>query len=133
VIVVDVWKTTPFMALLILAALQMLPKEIYEAARVDGVKPIAAFRHITLPLILPAILVAVVFRMLDAMRIFDLIYVLTSNSKDTQSMSTYVRQQLVEFQLVGPGSAASTLLFLLIALLAVLWLGFNRRRLAESA
>ena len=119
VVMVDVWKTTPFMALLILAGLQMLPGDIYEAARVDGINPIKVFFKVTLPLVQPAIMVAVIFRALDAMRIFDLIYVLTSNSRDTMSMSVYARQQLVDFQQVGYGSAASTLLFLVIAILTI--------------
>ncbi len=124
VVAVDVWKTTPFVALLALAALQLVPEELYEAARVDGVHPIRIFFRITLPLITPALLVAVVFRMLDALRIFDLIYVLTSGSESTMSMSVYARQQLVDFQDVGYGSAASTLLFALVALTAlVLTLG----------
>ena len=129
VVMVDVWKTTPFMALLILAALQMLPKDIYEAARVDGVSAWRVFWRITLPLIRPALLVAVLFRALDAMRMFDLVYVLTANSRDTMSMSVFARQQLVEFQEVGYGSAASTLIFLVIALLAALYLVASRVRL----
>lgn len=120
VIMVDVWKTTPFMALLTLAALQMLPGDIYEAAKVDGINPVRVFFKVTLPLIRPAILVAVVFRSLDALRVFDLIYVLTSNSTTTMSMSVYARQQLVDFQEVGYGSAAATLLFLVIALLTTI-------------
>ncbi|KZL17977.1 Trehalose transport system permease protein SugA [Pseudovibrio axinellae] len=120
VIMVDVWKTTPFMALLTLAALQMLPGDIYEAAKVDGIHPVRVFFKVTLPLIRPAILVAVVFRSLDALRVFDLIYVLTSNSSTTMSMSVYARQQLVDFQEVGYGSAAATLLFVVIALLTTL-------------
>ncbi len=128
VIMVDVWKTTPFMALLILAALQMLPTDCYEAARVDGIHPVRVFFKVTLPLIQPALMVAVIFRLLDALRIFDLIYVLTSNSKDTMSMSVYARQQLVDFQSVGYGSAASTLLFLTVALCVVLYITFGRVR-----
>ena len=120
VIMVDVWKTTPFMALLTLAALQMLPGDIYEAARVDGINPIRVFFKVTLPLIRPAIIVAVIFRSLDALRVFDLIYVLTSNSTSTMSMSVYARQQLVDFQEVGYGSAAATLLFIVIALLTTI-------------
>jgi trehalose/maltose transport system permease protein len=126
VIMVDVWKTTPFMALLILAALQMLPKDCYEAARVDGVSPVKVFFRVTLPLIRPALMVAVIFRLLDALRIFDLIYVLTSSSKDTMSMSVYARQQLVDFQQVGLGSAASTLLFLMVALCTALYITLGR-------
>lgn len=133
VIVVDVWKTTPFMALLMLAALQMLPRDCYEAARVDGIPPWSVFRHITLPLIAPALLVAITFRALDALRIFDLIYVLTPNSPQTMSMSVYARQQLVDFQSVGYGSAASTLLFLTVALLSIAWLGWGRRHLEARA
>ncbi|HLT20226.1 MAG TPA: sugar ABC transporter permease, partial [Thermomicrobiales bacterium] len=107
VIMVDVWKTTPFMALLLLAGLQMLPQECYESARVDGVHPIKVFFKVTLPLLKPALLVAIIFRMLDALRIFDLIYVMTGNNRDTMSMSVYTRQQLVDFQDVGYGSAAA--------------------------
>ncbi len=132
VVMVDVWKTTPFMALLILAALQMLPQDIYEAARVDGVHPVRVFFRVTLPLIKPALLVAVIFRALDSLRVFDLIYVLTANSRDTMSMSVYARQQLVDFQEVGLGSAASTLIFLIIALLVVITLAAGRVRLGED-
>jgi trehalose/maltose transport system permease protein len=126
VIVVDVWKTTPFMALLLLAGLQMLPSECYESARVDGVHPIKVFLKVTLPLLKPALLVAIIFRVLDALRIFDLIYVMTGNNKDTMSMSVYARQQLVDFQDVGYGSAAATLLFLIIALFTVVYLTLGR-------
>jgi len=132
VVMVDVWKTTPFMALLILAALQMLPQDIYEAARVDGVHPVRVFFRVTLPLIRPALIVAIVFRALDSLRVFDLIYVLTANSRDTMSMSVYARQQLVDFQEVGLGSAASTLIFLIIALLIVMTLAVGRVRLGED-
>ncbi len=81
VLIVDIWKTTPFMALLILAGLQMIPRDIYEAAKIDGVHPVKVFFRITLPLVRPALMVAVIFRLLDALRIFDLIYVLTPNSR----------------------------------------------------
>ncbi len=130
VVAVDVWKTTPFVALLALAALQLVPEELYEAARVDGVHPFKVFLRITLPLIAPALLVAVIFRLLDALRIFDLIYVLTANSETTMSMSVYARQQLVEFQDVGYGSAAATLLFAIVALLVALVLTAGRTRTA---
>ena len=126
VIMVDVWKTTPFMALLLLAGLQMLPEECYESARVDGVHPVKVFLKVTLPLLKPALMVAVIFRALDALRIFDLIYVMTGNNKDTMSMSVYARQQLVDFQDVGYGSAAATLLFLIIALFTVVYLTLGR-------
>ena len=125
-IAVDVWKTTPFMALLTLAALQIIPNELYEAARVDGVGPLRGFFYITLPLIWPALMVAVVFRTLDALRVFDLPFVLTGTNQATATMSVYARQQLVDFQDVGFGSAASTLLFLVIALVTVLILVSGR-------
>ena len=133
VVMVDVWKTTPFMALLILAALQMLPSDCYEAAKVDGIHPVKVFFKVTLPLIKPALMVAIIFRALDALRIFDLIFVLTSNARDTMSMSVYARQQLVDFQDVGMGSAASTLLFMIIAFLVVITIMVGRLRLGEDA
>jgi trehalose/maltose transport system permease protein len=114
------------MALLILAGLQMLPGECYESAKVDGVHPVKVFFKVTLPLLKPALMVAIIFRVLDALRIFDLIYVMSGNNKDTMSMSVYARQQLVDFQDVGYGSAAASLLFALIALFAVVYLMLGR-------
>ena len=108
VLMVDIWKTTPFMALLILAGLQMVPNDIYEAARIDGVNPIKVFWKVTLPLIRPALMVAVIFRALDAFRIFDLIYVLTPNNTQTKSMSVYAKENLFDFDKFALGSAAST-------------------------
>jgi len=125
VLVGDIWKTTPFMALLCLAGLQMIPRDIYEAARVDGVHPVKVFFKITLPLVRPALMVAVIFRMLDALRIFDLVYVLTPNSSATKTMSVISRENLIEFDKFAYGSAQSTLLFMIIALFVMLyiWLG----------
>jgi len=125
VLIVDIWKTTPFMALLILAGLQMVPKDVYEAAKIDGVHPIKVFFRVTLPLVRPAVMVAVIFRLLDAMRIFDLIYVLTPNSKATKTMSVISRENLFDFDKFAYGSAQSTLLFLMIAVMTGLyiWLG----------
>ena len=132
VVMVDVWKTTPFMTLLALAALQIVPREIYEAAKMDGAGPVRAFFDVTLPIIRPALVVAVVFRALDALRVFDIIYVLTSNSVDTMSMSVFARQQLIDFQDVGYGSAAATLLFVTVALVVALVLTAGRVRLTEE-
>ncbi len=132
-VMVDVWKTTPFVALLVLAALQMLPNELYEAAKLDGAGPIRTFVSITLPLIRPALLVAVIFRALDALRVFDLIYVLTAASSETMSVSIYARQELVEFQDVGVGSAAATLVFVLIALLTVVYIMAARLHVTAEA
>ena len=111
---VDIWKTTPFMALLILAGLQMMPGDIYEAAKIDGVHPIKVFFKVTLPLVRPALMVAVIFRMLDALRIFDLIYVLTPNNAQTKTMSVFARENLFDFDKFAYGSAASTMLFLIM-------------------
>jgi trehalose/maltose transport system permease protein len=125
VLIVDIWKTTPFMALLTLAGLQMIPKDIYEAAEIDGVHPIKQFFKITLPLVRPALMVAIIFRLLDALRIFDLIYVLTPNSSSTKTMSVLARENLFDFDKFAYGSAMSTLLFVIIAFLTIIyiWLG----------
>lgn len=122
VLVVDIWKTTPFMALLILAGLQMIPGDIYEAAKIDGVHPIKVFWKVTLPLVRPALMVAVIFRMLDALRIFDLIYVLTSNNAQTKTMSVFARENLFDFDKFAYGSAASTLLFLIITVITIVYI-----------
>jgi trehalose/maltose transport system permease protein len=125
VLIVDIWKTTPFMALLCLAGLQMIPRDIYEASKIDGIHPVKVFFKITLPLVKPALMVAVIFRLLDALRIFDLIYVLTPNSSATKTMSIISRENLIDFDKFAYGSAQSTLLFLIIALSVILyiWLG----------
>jgi trehalose/maltose transport system permease protein len=122
VIAVDVWKTTPFMALLILAGQQMLPQDCYDNAKIDGVHPLTVFFRVTLPLLEPALLVAIILRTLDALRIFDLIYVMQGNKLDTTTMAIYARQHLVDFQDVGYGSAAATLVFMIIAVFTVVYL-----------
>ncbi|MEM7302320.1 MAG: sugar ABC transporter permease [Pseudomonadota bacterium] len=126
VLIVDVWKTTPFMALLILAALQMIPKDIYEAAEIDGVHPVKVFFRVTLPLIRPALAVAIIFRTLDALRVFDLIYVLTPNNSQTKSMSVFAQENLFQFDKFAYGSAASTLLFLVIAGITLLYIRLGK-------
>ena len=126
VLIVDVWKTTPFMALLILAGLQMVPRDMYEAARIDGIHPVKVFFRVTLPLIRPAIMVAVIFRALDALRIFDLIYLLTPQSDATVTMSVLSYRELQQFGDYGEGSAMSTLLFLIITGFVLLYLKIGR-------
>ena len=121
IIAVDVWITTPFMVLLILAGLQMLPKSIYEAASIDGVSEWRQFTALTLPLLAPSIAVAVLFRLLDALRMFDLSFVLSSNSDDTKTVSIYAREVLVNFQDMGVGSAASAAIFLMIAVVTAIY------------
>ncbi len=132
IIGVDAWKTTPFMALLILAALQTVPDDMYEAAKVDDVSKWSQFWYLTLPIIRPAVIVALIFRTLDALRVFDLIYVLTANSQSTMSISVLARKTLMEDGYFGRGSAASVLIFLLVGIIAVIYLKVGQVRLTEG-
>jgi trehalose/maltose transport system permease protein len=119
VVLTDVWKTTPFVTLLLLAGLQTISQDMHDAAKMDGAGPLQRLRFITLPMLKPAIAVVLVFRALDALRVFDLIYVMTSNSRATASVSVYARHQLIDFQDIGLGSAASVLIFALIGAVSV--------------
>jgi trehalose/maltose transport system permease protein len=129
VVAVDVWKTTPFMALLILAALQMLPDEMYEAARIDGAGPIRTFFQVTLPMVKGPLLVAIIFRILDALRVFDVFFVLTGGGTETMPMAGYARQRMFEYQEIGVGSASASLLFALIALFTAVYMVVGRVKL----
>lgn len=125
VILADVWKTTPFMALLILAGLQMIPKETYEAARVDGASRWQQFTRITLPLAKPALMVAVLFRTLDALRMYDLPVIMISSSSN--SPTAVISQLVVEDMRqnnFNSASALSTLIFLLIFAVAFIMIRF---------
>lgn len=133
IIFVDVWKTTPFMTLLLLAGLQSVPLQVYQSAAVDGAGPFRTFWKITLPLIKPALVVAVIFRCLDALRIFDLVYIMTSNSRDTSTMSVYARENMIDFQDMGYGSAASVLIFAFIALFTVIYVMSSRLNLVGGS
>jgi trehalose/maltose transport system permease protein len=113
---VDIWKTTPFIALLLLAGLQVIPSDLYEAATVDGASKVQQFFRITLPLLMPAILVALIFRTLDALRVFDVFYVMFGSRRDTATMSIYAQEQIVAFSRIGYGSAVSVAIFLIIAI-----------------
>lgn len=126
VLIVDIWKTLPFMALLILAGLQMIPRDVYEAAEIDGVHPVKVFFKVTLPLVKPALAVAVIFRLMDAMRIFDLIYILTPNSSQTKTMSVISRENLFDFDKFAYGSAQSTLLFLFLLIMVTLYIKIGK-------
>src|ERR687898_129478 len=110
----DVWKTAPFMALLLLAGLQVIPGEIYESAKVDGATAWQRFRKITLPLLMPALLVALIFRTLDALRAFDLPKVLTNGSNGTETLSLIAQRTFQENRLLGEGAALSILTFLIV-------------------
>lgn len=119
VIVAEVWKTAPFIGLLVLAGLQVIPNEVYEAARIDGARALRRFWHITLPLVKPALLVAMLFRCMDALRMFDLPYILIGaqkNSVETLSMLAQNEASNVRF---GPASAYAVLLFLYVFLIAL--------------
>jgi len=130
VLIVDVWKTTPFMALLILAGLQMIPRDMYEAAKLDGIHPVRVFFRVTLPLLKPALMVAVIFRALDALRIFDLVYLLTPQSDSTVTMSVMSFREIQQFGDYAEGSAMSTLLFVIITLFVLLYIKLSRVDLA---
>jgi multiple sugar transport system permease protein len=135
IIIADVWKTAPFMALLILAGLQTIPGEIYEAARVDGATKWQRFVKITLPLLKPAILVALIFRTLDALRIFDLPYVLTKGAHGTTTLSLIAQQTFAENRIYGLGAAYSVLTFITVMIVAFIYIrtvGGNIRGLAED-
>lgn len=110
----DVWKTTPFVAILLMAGLQVIPRDLYQAARVDGAGGWAIFRRITLPLLKPVILVALIFRTLDAFRVFDAIYVLTGGgpANTTETLSIYAYKVLFQTLQFGYGSTLSVAVFL---------------------
>ena len=118
IILTEVWKTTPFMALLLLAGLALVPDELHEAAKVDGASARQRFFRITLPLMKPAILVALLFRTLDAFRVFDSIFILTRGANNTESVSILGYNQLVNRLNLGIGSAVSVLIFICVALIA---------------
>ncbi|MGM0501887.1 MAG: carbohydrate ABC transporter permease [Bacillota bacterium] len=120
IIAVDVWKTTPFMALLILAGLQLIPNELYEAAEVDGASKINQFFNITLPLLKPSIAVALIFRTLDALRVFDVFQVMLSSRR--YSMATYNYFTLIQNKEMGLASSIGVIIFVLIFGFAVLYI-----------
>lgn len=121
VILAEVWKTTPFMALLLLAGLALVPEDLLKAAQVDGAGPWRRLVKVILPLIKPAILVALLFRTLDAFRIFDNIYVLTHGSNSTGSVSILGYDNLFKGFNVGLGSAISVLIFVCVMVIAIMF------------
>lgn len=120
-VAVDVWKTTPFMALLLLAGLQLIPEDLYEAASVDGASAWRQFVSITLPMLRPSLVVALIFRTLDALRVFDLIWIMTSGAFGTESMATMNQRNLVQFQQLGYGSTISVAIFAVIGIFVILY------------
>jgi multiple sugar transport system permease protein len=126
IIIAEIWKTTPFMALLLLAGLSLVPEDLQKAAKVDGATAWQRFTRITLPLMKPAILVALLFRTLDSFRIFDNIYILTQGSNGTGSVSILGFDNLFNALNLGIGSTISILIFICVAIIAFLFIkGFG--------
>jgi ABC-type sugar transport system permease subunit len=134
IILADVWKTTPFVALLLLAGLQGIDPALYEAARIDGASAGRQFRHVTLPLLAPAILVALIFRTLDAFRVFDLVYVLTGGGPgtSTEPIALYTFNSLMHNLRFGYGSALSVVVFVVTFALALGYIRMLGAGLTES-
>jgi multiple sugar transport system permease protein len=126
IIAAEVWKTTPFIALLLLAGMTTIDEGLYESAKVDGATAWQRFWRITLPMMKPAILVALLFRTLDAFRVFDSIFVMTGGGQSTESVSIIGYNQLISRLNLGLGSAVSVLIFILVLLIAALYVrGFG--------
>ena len=132
IIMAEVWKTTPFIALLLLAGLTTIDDGLYEAARVDGANARQRFFKITLPLLKPAILVALLFRTLDAFRVFDTIFVMTGGAQNTESVSILGYNQLISRLNLGLGSAVSVLIFICVLLIAFIFVRFLGARMQEG-
>jgi len=126
IIAVDVWKTTPFMALLLLAGLGLIPGDLYEAAAIDGATKVRQFFSLTLPLVMPTLLVALIFRTLDALRVFDIFYVMVGGQGNMATMAIYNQQWLVSFLDAGVGSAASVIILVIIMVFVVLYTRFSK-------
>ncbi len=126
IILAEIWKTTPFMGLLLLAGLSLVPDDLLKAAKVDGATAWQRFTKITLPLMKPAILVALLFRTLDSFRIFDNIYILTAGANNTGSVSILGYDNLFNALNLGIGSAISVLIFICVAIIAIIFIkGFG--------
>jgi multiple sugar transport system permease protein len=134
IIAADVWKTSSFAALLILAGLQVIPEELYQAGKVDGAGAWARFRHITWPLIRPALLIALLFRSIDAFRVFDLAFVMTQGgpADATNVLQLYAYKKMFVEGWMGYGSALSVSIFVMILILSVLYVQMVGRRMLEA-
>ena len=126
-IIADVWKTTPFVVILLLAGLALVPRDLYQAAALDGASSWQSFVHVTLPLLRPILLVVTLFRTIDALRAFDLLYVLTGGgpADATETLSLYAYKILFQTMQFGYGSAIGVMLFLVVTMVSLLqfWLG----------
>jgi ABC-type sugar transport system permease subunit len=127
-IIIDVWKTTPFMALLLLAGLQVIPNELYEAAGVDGSSRWQQFWTITFPMLRNALLIALMFRLLDALRAFDLFYILTGGGREVQTMALYSYANMFQGTTFdfAPGVAAAVILFIICAVVSIIIVATTR-------
>ena len=132
-IFMDVWKTTPFVALLLTAGLQVIPRELYASAKNDGAGGWATFRRITLPLLLPTMLVVLLFRTLDAFRVFDAIYVLTGGgpANSTETLSIYAYKSLFQTLQFGYGSALAVIVFVCVGLISVFYIRLLSRQVGK--
>ena len=126
IIAVDVWKTTPFMSLLLLAGLQLIPGDLYEAASIDGATGVRKFFSLTLPLVTPTLLVALIFRTLDALRVFDIFYIMVGGQGNMATMAVYNQQQLIQFLDAGVGSATSLVILIFIMIFVVIYTRFSK-------
>jgi multiple sugar transport system permease protein len=124
IIMAEVWKTTPFIALLLLGGLALVPDDLYKAAKMDGASAWQRFTKITLPLIRPALAVAVLFRTLDAFRIYDVVFIMTRGANNTETVSVLGYQQLINRLNLGLGSAVSILIFFCVILIAIVFTRF---------
>lgn len=130
-VITDVWKTAPYMALLILAGLQMVPEELYEAAKIDGANILQRFSFVTLPIVKNTVIVALLFRTLDAFRVFDLISVMTGGANGTESISIYAYNNLMKFLDFGYGSALSVLIFAVVFIISIIYMKILGDRITE--
>jgi multiple sugar transport system permease protein len=123
-VVMDVWKTTPFVVILLLAGLKMIPGDLFQAARIDGASGWSIFRRITLPLLMPVVLVVLIFRTMDAFRVFDAVYVLTGGgpANSTETLSIYAYKVLFQTLQFGYGSTLAVVVFLCVGAISLLYL-----------
>ena len=131
-VITDTWKTAPYMALLILAGLQMIPKELYEAAKIDGASAVQRFVRITLPLVKNSVIVALLFRSLDAFRVFDLISVMTGGANGTESISVYAYTNMMKFLDFGYGSTLAVVTFVVVFIISLFYMRLMGKSLIES-
>ena len=131
-VITDVWKTAPYMALLLLAGLQVIDEGLYEAAKIDGANVFQRFFKITLPIVKPSLLVALLFRTLDAFRVFDLVSVLTGGANGTESIAMYAYKQLMTFLNFGYGSALAILIFIIVFGISLIYMCFLKKDLTAE-